>query len=70
MRRDGIDHGLRASFGADVPLDELTRLVAAELDCCQFFSFAITVDARGVALEVSAPDDALPILQSLFGAAT
>ena len=31
------------------------RLVAAEQACCPFFSFALTVDARGVGLEVSAP---------------
>ena len=46
---------------------ELMRLVAAEQDCCQFFRFAITVDTRGVALEVRAPEDALPIVESMFG---
>jgi len=43
------------------------RLAAAEQDCCQFFTFAITIDSRGVALEVRAPDDALPVLHTLFG---
>ena len=52
-----------------VTLGELMRLAAAEQDCCQFFTFAIIVDTRGVALEVRAPDDALPVLQSLFGTA-
>ena len=51
-----------------VPLDELMRLTAAEQDCCQFLTFAITVDTRGIGLEVTAPADALPIVQSLFGA--
>ena len=50
------------------PLDELTRLVAAEQNCCQFLRFAITVDTRGVALEVRGPDDALSIIEALFGA--
>jgi len=50
-------------------LDELMRLAAAEQDCCQFIDFAITVDARGIALEIRAPADALPIVHSLFGAA-
>ena len=67
VRREPIDSGLRATFGAATPLGELMRLAAAEQDCCQFFTFAITVDARGVALEVRASDDALPVLQSLFG---
>jgi hypothetical protein len=48
---------------------ELIRLVAAEQDCCQFFKFAITVDSRGVALEVRAPGDARSIVESMFGVA-
>jgi hypothetical protein len=43
------------------------RLTVAEQSCCQFFAFAITVDERGTALEVRAPHDARPVLQSLFG---
>ena len=43
------------------------RLAAAEQDCCRFFGFAITVDDRGVALEVRAPHDALDVVHALFG---
>ena len=43
------------------------RLVAAEQDCCQFFRFAITVDTRGVALEVRPAGDAIEIVESMFG---
>lgn len=68
-RRDPIDGGVRAIFGPAAPLDELIRLVAAEQDCCRFFDFAITVDARGIALEIKAPAEALPIVHTLFGAA-
>jgi len=53
--RESIDNGLRATFGPATPLDELMRLAAAEQDCCQFFTFAITVDSRGVAVEERAP---------------
>jgi MerR family copper efflux transcriptional regulator len=67
VRREGIDGGVRCVFGADVPTGDLIRLVAAEQDCCQFFRFAITVDARGVALEGVAPPDALPFLTAIFG---
>ena len=67
VRREPIEGGLRATFAPTTPFDELMRLAAAEQDCCQFFTFAITIDTRGVALEVSAPDNALPVLQSLFG---
>jgi DNA-binding transcriptional MerR regulator len=66
-RREAIDGGLRASFDRSTPLDQLICLTAAEQDCCQFFNFAITVDGRGVALEVRAPDDALTIVHSIFG---
>lgn len=68
-RRDAIAGGVRAVFGSTVPLEELIRLVAAEQDCCQFFAFAITVDSRGIALEVTAPADASAIVEALFGAA-
>jgi MerR family transcriptional regulator, copper efflux regulator len=67
VRRDPIVGGVRATFGPATPLDELMRLAAAEHDCCQFFRFAITIDARGIALEASAPDDAMPIVNALFG---
>ena len=67
LRREAIDGGVRATLGQSAPLDELMRLVAAEQDCCQFFAFTITVDARGIALEVRAPAEAIPIVHSLFG---
>jgi hypothetical protein len=63
-----IDGGVRVEFEAGVPTDELMRLVAAEQACCQFFRFAITVDTRRIALEVTAPPDARSIVESLFGA--
>jgi DNA-binding transcriptional MerR regulator len=65
--REPIDGGVRSVFAESVPIGELMRLVAAEQECCQFFRFAITVDPRGVALEVRAPDDALSIVESMFG---
>jgi MerR family copper efflux transcriptional regulator len=68
VARHVIDDGLRVEFDGAVPAGELMRLVAAEQDCCQFLRFAITVDTRGIALEVSAPSEARPIVESLFGA--
>jgi hypothetical protein len=67
-RREPIDGGLRCAFDTSVPLEELSHLVAAEQRCCPFFAFAITIDARGIALEVRAPDGAEAIVVSLFGA--
>lgn len=65
--RAQIGDGVRVTFGRATPLNELVRLTAAEQDCCQFFSFAITVDTRGIALEVHSPHEALDIVHALFG---
>jgi hypothetical protein len=50
-------------------VDDVAHLATAEQSCCRFFAFAVTIDQRGFGLEVRAPDDALPIVQALFGAA-
>ena len=61
------DGGLRIQFDDEVSVAELSRLVHAEQTCCSFFAFAITIDTRGLALEVRAPDGAAEIVASLFG---
>ena len=68
--RQATADGLRVEFAADTPVAEIARLAAAEQACCSFFSFALTVDGRGVGLEVHAPDDARPVLHALFGVAS
>ena len=40
----------------------------AEQGCCTFFAFAITIDDRGIALEVRAPADAADLVTAVFGA--
>lgn len=65
--REPLADGIRLAFGADAPLDAMAQLVAAEYDCCRFFGFAITVDGRGVALEVTAPTEAQDLVAALFG---
>lgn len=62
------DTGVRLQLDTTVPLDELARLVVAEQGCCAFFSFAITVDERGIALEIRCPPDAQDLVTALFGA--
>ncbi len=69
-RRESLGpRGLRLEFDS-VDIGELARLVVAEQDCCSFFSFAMTVDGRGVGLEVTAPSGAESVLADLFGIAT
>jgi MerR family copper efflux transcriptional regulator len=63
------DGGLRVALPDDVDPAALAALVAAEQRCCAFFAFAITVDGRGLALEVRAPAEAAALVAELFGAA-
>ena len=67
--REPIDGGVRLTLAAGTDLAELVRLVASEQDCCRFLAFAVTFDARGAGLEVTAPDGAAVVLDALFGAA-
>lgn len=64
------DGRLRVEFRDDVDLGELTRLARAEQHCCAFFTFTLTFDTRGIALEVVAPDDAADLVHSVFGVAS
>jgi DNA-binding transcriptional MerR regulator len=59
--------GLRIEFAETVDVDALAGLVVAEHACCSFFRFAVTVDHRGVALEVDAPAEASDVVAALFG---
>jgi MerR family transcriptional regulator, copper efflux regulator len=52
-----------------VDLAQLMTLVEAEQQCCSFFAFVVTVDERGVALEIDAPDHAAEIVSVMFGTA-
>lgn len=65
--RESLTDGIRLAFGPSAPLDVMARLATAEHDCCRFFAFAITVDERGVALEVTAPADGQDLVAGLFG---
>jgi DNA-binding transcriptional MerR regulator len=69
-RTTTADGALRVELADDVPLDELIELVSAEQRCCAFFSFVITIDGGGAALEIRAPDGATDIVASLFGEPT
>lgn len=67
--RQLITDGLRLRLRPHAPVAEITRLAAAERECCPFFAFAITVDGRGIALEVTAPAGGQALLASVFGTA-
>lgn len=69
VRREALDSGIRLLFDDDPPLGDIARLAAAEYECCPFFAFALTVDSRGTALEVTAPPDGAAVLAAAFGTA-
>jgi hypothetical protein len=66
--RHAVDGGVRLDLGPGTDVAEVARLAAAEQECCGFFRFALSMDARGVALEVRAPDEAAGLVTDLFGA--
>jgi hypothetical protein len=68
-RRTRIDGGLRIDLRGDIDLGDLGLLIGAEQRCCAFLSFALGVDADGIALEVRAPDRAADVITSVFGPA-
>jgi MerR family copper efflux transcriptional regulator len=61
------DGGLRIELDGGVSVEQLAGLIAAEQKCCPFFAFSITVDTRGVGLEVRAPDGAADVVAAMFG---
>lgn len=69
VARTAIEGGVRLELGPDTDVAEVARLAAAEQDCCRFFRFNLSIETRGVALEVRAPAEAAEIVTSLFGSA-
>jgi hypothetical protein len=68
VAREAIANGVRVRFSSAVDVASLATLAAAEQDCCRFFTFAITIAAGGVTLDVTGPDEARPVIEALFGA--
>jgi DNA-binding transcriptional MerR regulator len=67
--RSTVEGGIRLTLNPESDLAELARLARAEWACCSFFAFSLTVDGRGTALEIRAPEAAQPLLASVFGVA-
>lgn len=66
VARTRLDDGLRLQLHSATPLDQLAPLMRAEQECCAFFAFALTVDSRGLALEVRAPAKGMALVDALF----
>jgi MerR family copper efflux transcriptional regulator len=59
----------RVEFDEDTDVAPIARLAALEHKCCRFFQFAVTIDARGIALEVDAGPDGADLVTALVGGA-
>jgi DNA-binding transcriptional MerR regulator len=63
-----VDGGVAIRFGRDAELAaEVSALAAAEQSCCRFFAFIVRMDHTGTELTVTAPADARPLVEALFG---
>lgn len=66
--RELIPGGMRLHFPASPGLaGRLAELAASEQACCSFLTFAIRPAVTEVVMDVLAPDDAVPVLNEMFG---
>jgi hypothetical protein len=65
--REPLEHGALLTFDADDGIEaELREFVAAEARCCRFLRMDLRRSGDVLELEVTAPDDARPIIDALF----
>jgi MerR family transcriptional regulator, copper efflux regulator len=64
------EHGATITLPDGTDLGEVTDLVAAETECCSFFTFQLHIDATTRTLRVSAPPEQQPIIDLLVGKAS
>jgi len=67
--REPLADGMRLTLTPAADIGAIALLCRAEQHCCAFLRFALTVEARGTALEVRGPPEALPLVHSMFGSA-
>ncbi|WP_456819792.1 MerR family transcriptional regulator [Cellulomonas sp. URHB0016] len=69
--REAINGGVALTFGASPELAaEVSRLAAAEQDCCPFFTFTLRLTTGQLRLEIKAPADAADVVAAMFGTAS
>jgi DNA-binding transcriptional MerR regulator len=68
--REAIEGGIRARFADGVDVSALAELAAAEQDCCRHFTFGLTIDPDGVALDITGPSETQSVIEALVGAST
>jgi hypothetical protein len=67
VARERTEHALRLEFREPPNFEaELARLVQQEKECCPFLHFRIDAGAKALALAVTAPPEARPIVEELL----
>lgn len=67
LERTTIANGIRLRFQDDPEAGErLNYLVAAERECCPFLDMVLTRTEGELVLDITAPQDAQPVLESMF----
>jgi hypothetical protein len=70
LSRTATTYGQRLAFPSEAPIArDLDALIAAERDCCPFLTLTLERFDDALILDVSAPPDAAPIVETMFGAA-
>jgi len=64
-----VPGGGRVRFDRSIDVGAVGSLIAAEQECCQFFTFSLTVGVDEVVLDVTGPAEAQPIIDVLIGTA-
>lgn len=66
--RTSVADGLVLRFRLDLELSHaLTTLIHAELECCSFFVFQLSLDSHFMMLTVTAPGHGLDVVEQMFG---
>jgi hypothetical protein len=62
--REATPDGVRLTFAADARTEhEVRAVVADEAKCCPFLQFRLSRTGEALVVEVTAPDQALPVLE-------
>ena len=68
VTRSQVTGGMRVTLAPRPGVrEELERLVAAERECCPFLDLRVDDSAGALALTVTAPPDAAPLIEALLG---
>jgi hypothetical protein len=68
LERRTTTTGVVMRFPRDVDtVTALASLSAREVDCCAFFTFALTIADDGAHLAIDAPAEAVPLVHDFFG---